>query len=495
MDVDLCNIYTYYVGISGLLFKYLDLRGGVCLEPKTTIQGELDAFLKREGKTINQFAGISAVNSGTLSSIINGNRPIAMQQLDRITAGMGLPEGAFYEMYIDECIIHSTPDWRRLGPFLHRCAELDKLECIRQVVHNLMDNISYAQALFDTAEEFYRNDKKEAAALLYEGVAESEKYQHSERLALCQYRLFTIALGDNQDINLQAATQFEYFVERLDEADQLDALHALANIYISLHRWSKVNILAEEMERKASIQYQNQYLVTKQRETRKEPARPICFYILYAYLLRSAVCHERGEYERALHYASLYADSGWVREDTEKVREVKAQFQEWAIANSYLHRLMAGQMDVLTEYAEFIAARENEILPALIKIMQAANRYQFNVDGIIERFQDQLDFKEQRSRIGIINSRVTWDEYTDLLCEVAAYYFNAQRYEAAIHYTLKALEYSAKINGDACVLRCVRLFEECRHLATIEDQKKYKTLIGGAGRMNEKKDSLMLSHY
>lgn len=103
--------------------------------------------------------------------------------------------------------------------------------------------------------------------------------------------------------------QFEYFVERLDEADQLDALHALANIYISLHRWSKVNVLAEEMERKASIQYQNQYLMTKQRETRKEPARPICFYILYAYLLRSAVCHERGEYERALHYASLYADS------------------------------------------------------------------------------------------------------------------------------------------------------------------------------------------
>lgn len=67
--------------------------------------------------------------------------------------------------------------------------------------------------------------------------------------------------------------QFEYFVERLDEADQLDALHALANIYISLHRWSKVNILAEEMERKASIQYQNQYLVTKQRETRKEPKK------------------------------------------------------------------------------------------------------------------------------------------------------------------------------------------------------------------------------
>jgi hypothetical protein len=127
--------------------------------------------------------------------------------------------------------------------------------------------------------------------------------------------------------------------------------------------------------------------------------------------------------------------------------------------------------------------------------MQAANRYRFNVDGIIERFQDYLGFKGQWTRLSIINSRVTWDEYTDLLCEVAAYNFNAQRYEAAIHYTLKALEYSAKINGDACVLRCVGLFEECRHLATIEDQKKYKTLVGELGRINEKKDSLMPGHY
>lgn len=169
------------------------------MQQHTTIQTELAAFLRKEGQTINQFAGISGVNSGTLSSIINGNRPIAMQQLDRITAGMGLPDGAFYELYIDECVVHSAPDWRRLGPFLHRCAELDKLECIRQVVQIIMDNITYAPLLFDTAEEFYGQGKLQAAALLYEGVADSEKYQHSERLALCQYRLFTIRIGQSPE--------------------------------------------------------------------------------------------------------------------------------------------------------------------------------------------------------------------------------------------------------------------------------------------------------
>lgn len=452
------------------------------MEPKTTIQGELEAFLKREGRTINQFAGISGVNSGTLSSIINGNRPIAMQQLDRITAGMGLAEGNFYELYIDECIIHATPDWRRLGPFLNRCAELDKLECIRQVVHNLMDNVSYAQALFDTAEEFFQLGKREAAALLYEGVAESEKYQHSERLALCQYRLFTIALGENQDANLRAATHFEYFVERLDETDQLDALQALAKVYLSLHRWNKVEAVTEELGRKASIQYQ----ATSRNEASKEPERPLCFYILYAQLLHSAVSHERGDYEQAIHYASLYSDTSWIREETESVRQVKEQFREWATANTYVHRLMAGQREVLPEYVEFIADRDKETLAALVTIMQAANRYQFNVDGIIERFQDKFDFEIQQSRLRKSVHQTSPVNVAMLLCELAAYYYHTQRYTTAIHYTLRALESSAAIHSDSYVLRCVGLFEESRHLATNEEQIKYKSLIGEVQRVNRK---------
>lgn len=108
--------------------------------------------------TINRFAEISEVNSGTLSNILNGNRPISMQQLDRITSGMGLEEGYFYELYIDECIFHATPDWRRLGPFLHRCAELGKLDCLDKAVRMTMDNISYSPLLFETAELFSKRE-------------------------------------------------------------------------------------------------------------------------------------------------------------------------------------------------------------------------------------------------------------------------------------------------------------------------------------------------
>lgn len=47
----------------------------------TTIGVELEDYLKRCCITINQFAEISGVNSGTISSIIKGIRPISILQL------------------------------------------------------------------------------------------------------------------------------------------------------------------------------------------------------------------------------------------------------------------------------------------------------------------------------------------------------------------------------------------------------------------------------
>lgn len=97
------------------------------MEAASTILTELEDYMKREALTISKFAARSGMNSGTLSNVIQGHRPIAMQQLDRITLAMDLPEGHFYDLYVDNYIINGAPDWRRIGPLLQRCAELDKL--------------------------------------------------------------------------------------------------------------------------------------------------------------------------------------------------------------------------------------------------------------------------------------------------------------------------------------------------------------------------------
>ncbi|EHB67180.1 helix-turn-helix transcriptional regulator [Paenibacillus lactis] len=213
----------------------------------TTIRGEIEHFIKERGLTINQFARATGINSGTLSSIINGRRPLSVKQLDQITSVMGLEEGHFFERYIEECIFHSTPDWRRLGPFLYRCMELDKLDCLDTAVRMTLDNTTYLPMLYELAETFVQEAKYKAAMLLYECVAESEKYQHSERLALCQYRLFNHRIENNQESNGQAVVLFEPYLERLNEAYQLGAYLRVINIYSSLNQWDNAQRLAKRM--------------------------------------------------------------------------------------------------------------------------------------------------------------------------------------------------------------------------------------------------------
>ncbi|GJM68332.1 hypothetical protein HMSSN036_05480 [Paenibacillus macerans] len=65
------------------------------MKAATMIRSQLEAYLKNKSITLNQFSELTQINSGTLSGIINGHRPIAMQQLDRITTGDGAPRRIF----------------------------------------------------------------------------------------------------------------------------------------------------------------------------------------------------------------------------------------------------------------------------------------------------------------------------------------------------------------------------------------------------------------
>lgn len=443
----------------------------------TTIRSELDFHLKKTGLTINQFAELSKINSGTLSTIIKGIRPIAMQQLDRMVSAMGLPEGSFYELYADECFAYPL-NWRRLKPFLYRCAELDKLKLIQKVVRYMTDNLAYVPLLFDTAEDLFNQGKYSAAAMIYESVAESEKYQHSERLALCHYRLFTISLGHDQEKNLRAATKFEEFVERLDEVDQLDALKDLANIYSSLRYWDKVEEIAEKMGRKATIQYSYKYEQTKSHCLQKEPKRPLFLYIIYSYLLRSGVCDERGDYEQALRYVLLYSELSWVKEDSEEAHRIKEQYKMWAVANTYLYQLLSGKVEVLPDYVAYIESKEDEILPALTKILQAANQYHFNVDYILQKFQSKISsYTAIKGQSQTYHHQVGEDRYTHFLIELSSYYLNRQRYEDGLTYLLDGLAVAIDIHKDDAILKCVQSFEQFRHVASVEIQNRYNILI------------------
>lgn len=447
----------------------------------TTIRSKLEGYIKSEGVTLQRLAENSSINPGTLSAILHANRPIAMRQLDNLTAGMGLPEGDLYEMYVTECLIDHTPNWRRLRPFLYRCAELDKLHCIERVVSHIMDNLAYVPLLFEAAEELFGQGKHEAARILYESVAESERYQHSERLAVCQYRLFMMSIGLDQQANLRAAVIFEGYVDRLCEEDQLEALWQLANVYYSLRQWRKVHDFGIQLGEKALILHSFRK-GKRHKEQLKITERPIFSYIFYSYLLQGSVCSENRNYEQALYFANLYGDTSWVNISDEKDEYYKNRFETWAKANSCMYKIMSGDFSALPNYLEFMENNENEVLIAILRILEAANRFEYDVDHVLEIYGSNI---QKFLDASTYNVHLNEFRFIKLHSELAIYYFRKKRFKAGIEATLACLKSAERNNSKDTVISCVALFEKNRGYASQKDIDCYQYLIEEVQKKNE----------
>ncbi|MFB5269312.1 helix-turn-helix domain-containing protein [Paenibacillus enshidis] len=442
----------------------------------TTILAELDEFRGKNHLNTNQLAKRSGLNPGTVSAILNNKRVLGVDQLDRITVAMNLPEGYFYEQYIEEYLNEVAPNWRRIRPFLYRCAELDKLHCIKSAVELLMDNLIYSPLLLEVAEDLFQQEKPMAAEILFESIAIGERNQHSERLAFCHYRLFLIRQGSNHEQNYQSALQFEPFVDRLDEIEVLDALKDLANTYRSLHRWDKVYTTATKLHHLAKVQYS----LVHSREvkaTNKKPTRPLFFYVAYSNLLIGGFHQDEGNYELAAEKANEYADLDWVKETDEESLHWKALFMEWAKANIFLAKLMSGHTHLLTDYVEFIGPKKIEITRGLWNIMIVANRYGVDVDHILVRFDTAIsNFLEQKGN-EVYNDQNTSDQQVGLLCELAQYYLNRDKFDMGFRYLLEGLEKSTILNDEGSMLRLIRLMERFRRFASDETEIEYHNLI------------------
>ncbi|MGG1649702.1 helix-turn-helix domain-containing protein [Paenibacillus sp. NRS-1780] len=449
-----------------------------------TVLAELEDYLKQNNLTLAEFAKFSGVHQRTLSNWITQHRSVSVEQLDRITLAMGLPEGYFYELYIENYIIDLPPNWRRIEPLLYHCAELDKLDAIRRMVGHIMDNLLYSPKLFEIAEALLAQGRHAAALLLYENVAEVEKYQHSERLAVCQYRIFTIQIGDDQSRNLKAATIFEAFVERLDEIDQLDALKDLANVYRSLLQWDKVYDAATKLREKAKIQYSLDHIEKrKHRELEKKTRGPLFGYIVYPDLLCSGVCEAQGDYQQALQYTYAYADLDWVLETDEDTLYWIGLFQHWAEGNTYVYKLLSGDISVLNDYVEYIAASTNkadkEMVTKLLNVMFAANRYQLNVNDILKRFETVIDsfVLQEHPSSDIYTKQVIPDQFARFGYELAYYYLYQGMHRVGFKHLIYAMESSNTLNNVTCFKNCLGLFAHFRAYAIPETQAEFYNFI------------------
>ncbi|ASR49166.1 transcriptional regulator [Paenibacillus kribbensis] len=465
------------------------------MEHTPTILAELEDYLQQNGLTLAQFAEHSGVHQRTLNNWILKHRPVAIHQLDRITLAMGLPEGYFYDRYIEHYIIERSPDWRRIEPVLFRCVELDKLEAIKRIVGHIMDNLLYSPKLFDAAETLFAQGRHAAAVILYEGVAEAEKYQHSERLAICQYRIFTTQVGDNQSRNLKVANRFEPFVERLDEIEQLDALKDLANIYRSLQEWDMLYETARKMRAKAEIQYSIKH--QQKKRNREEPAkklsRPMFVYITYADLLCARVCDVQGNYDQALLFTFNYANLDWVVETDEDTQHWVSLFKHWAQANTMVNKLLSGDISVLHDYVEYISASadttEEDRIVQLLNIMLAANRFHVDVDDVLSRFElDINSFAQLPASADMYTQQVLPHYLVHFGYELAYYYLYKGMYSDGFKHLKSATLKAIILNNETYFINCLGLFEHFKAYAMDKTKLEFSKFIEKVWLNNVKKN-------
>jgi transcriptional regulator with XRE-family HTH domain len=442
--------------------------------PTATIRTKLASFIRENGMTAQRFAIIAGINPGTISAILKQNRPISMSQLEHLEMGMELAAGTLFELYIQECFVDHTPHWRRLRPFLIRCAELGKLACIRQTTHKLLENVTYLPLVFELAEELDAAGKTKASGLLYESVAESEKYQHSERLAICHYKLFRIAIGKNMDLNLRAAIRFEPFQENLPDHLRLDGLLQLANVYYALRSWEKMEYYADELRMLSEV------ICQERKRSRKKTAlpvlaeRPLVVYYGQGYLLKSAALEHQQRYDEALHYIDAYSELGSFEELDEVGQREVAKFRLFAKANRFNIMLLSGNFSTLVDYAELLKAHPHEILPSTVVILRAANKHGRSIDAFLGQWVDN---------ICIHHGDVTYYQETNYLSRYAEFCYQYALYQlrrerkVGLSSILQSLDINIQLGMKGKILDNICLFREYKHWASTEQHAAFERLL------------------
>ncbi|KMZ43776.1 MULTISPECIES: helix-turn-helix transcriptional regulator [Bacillales] len=448
-----------------------------------SLRSEIERHRRECGYTLSKLGELTGINHGSLSEILNGNPPRAMTigQLDALAAVFGREPGWLYELYTEECISEGRISRPRLIPYLIRCAEVGRQDCIEEVVPKLLDNPKNISTLFLVAEQLYESGKQKESVPFYQAVVDSEKDGHSDQFVMSQYRLFRAALGTNSEENGEAVIRFAPYRNRLPENYQLDALFQLARVSYALQKWKKSEQYADELRYLAETIYiyELDRLKREKKSELPETERHLVYYYAIGHLFKGAALEMQGLYVQAKPYVHAYADLGWFELLDEVGHQEVERFRVWAKANLYTLEVLAGNTSIIKEYADYLESLPtNEILAGLISIMKSANTYQFCVDEILERFSSHIaSFGQFKEAIGL-------DRQLRFRYQIAIYEFGKGRIGKGIEETLTCLSLADSVSRHEDVLKCVSLFEEYRQYASASQVEQYQSIVTGRKRVN-----------
>nr|WP_238354016.1 DNA-binding protein [Paenibacillus sp. 23TSA30-6] len=258
----------------------------------------------------------------------------------------------------------------------------------------------------------------------------------------------------------------------MSDSHELDKACELFRISYTHNDWDEANKVADYLHALAESLYHIQLrnAVDGKHET-LNTKHPLVFYYAYSYLAKSIYYQNKGKYDEARDYIMKYSEMGWFMGLDESGLEEVERFRFLAKANLFTIELLSGKRELLPEYIQFLHANDEELLPGLVGIAEAANLNNWNIDDLLNDFARDIEifagYEDRGNRV----------YYLKLVNQLAIYYFKQEQYTVALNYVLVSLQSSVSVETDADFRTLVALFEAYRDLATPSQQEQYQTIL------------------
>lgn len=447
----------------------------------------IEREMHQQKVTMQQMAQQSGINRGLLSAIFSRNpsKSMSVRHLDLIGEVLGQPVGWLYDNYITECFANGKVHWKQIKGFLLRCVQFGKEDLINIVLNQITEEPVHIQDVFIFAELLYAQGERKSSIPFYRCVCTNEIKQHSERLAISQYKWFRARLGNDLKENHAAALQFAPYRQRLDIHVHLDGLLHLANVHFNLQQWDEVIQYADEMKALLLIILTQKSEHTRRGTGQSEPfltERHLVFYYGQSFLLKGNALEWIGNYEEALGYIAGYEDLSWFDDLDEMGWKEVHKFKRFATANRYNLTILMGNFECLPDYLDFIDQYPEEWLPSLLTIMNAVNRYNHEANVVLTHFKDQInELLASDSWLGhsYYHDVFQCDRYARLCFQLARYCYSHDEYTSGMDWLLKALSLSITSNNKNLIINCAAYFEQYRNQASTEQRARYEHLMKG----------------
>ncbi|WII37332.1 XRE family transcriptional regulator [Paenibacillus thiaminolyticus] len=410
-----------------------------------------EELVKRGGKQ-KDLAEAAEIESSTISNIFNRKQSLMLPQLHAINQAFGLPNDAFYELFIGEC----CGDNGRLKPektsdFILNCITVEKYELIKQLVQILHEETNRSKMIdttFRIAEHIFQSDQRNYSLPFYDIITQNG-YSRSERLAISYYRRFLILRDlDTSGAGNEALCQLLEYLPLLPDEVRLDAYYRILTFYNVVENWPKLLLYAQDLRSIALVEGQNEYVAE-------------------SWLYESFALKGMKNFESALRATLAYSGYGehyaWLSKCNELY--ISIEMKQMEPIDELMGMLKNDQVLLVLPVALDCYIKNN----ALTEARQYLDKYKSYVDDLLSR-KDPFHLKHKLR----------------LTQALAQYYFRIGQYDIGFEYNAASLELALNLKNIQRIGMAVVSFQEHDMHALAEHKKRFIYILLNEVDSNEK---------